>query len=213
MEMVVSKVEPLEMAKREKGGIRMDGTMKPTATEVDSNDLTCHRITARTFKAKYFPRGSVQECISKPHHSWIWKNIIKLDNPKLREGIWRVGRRYKETFNDQSLYNRNSGRPKPMQQPVAGPWQIILKITRARCNRTKRCSFAYEAVNMQGVSMFFGVACSTARSKGGAMFEAMVEAAIRAKHHGFQFVLFLGDDRRVVQAFRKKRSTDWLDKT
>ena len=121
--------------------------------------------------------------------------------------------RYKEAFNDQSLYNRNSGRPKPVQQPVAGPWQIVLKITGARCDRTKRCSFAYEAVNMQGVSVFFGVACSAARSKGGAMFEAMVEAAIRAKHHGFQYVLFLGDDRRVVQAFRKKRSTDWLGKT
>ena len=45
------------------------------------------------------------------------------------------------------------------------------------------------------------------------MFEAMVDAAIRVKHHGFQYILFLGDDRRVVQAFRKKRSTDWLDNT
>ena len=61
--------------------------------------------------------------------------------------------------------------------------------------------------------MFFGVACSAARSKGGAIFEAMVDVAIRAKHHGFQYILFLGDDRRVVQAFRKKRSTDWLDNT
>ena len=63
--------------------------------------------------------------------------------------------RYKEAFNDQSLYNSNSGRPKPVQQPVAGSWQIILKIIGARCNRTKRCSFAYEAVNMQGVCVFF----------------------------------------------------------
>ena len=61
--------------------------------------------------------------------------------------------------------------------------------------------------------MFFGVACSAARSKGGAIFEAMVDVAIRAKHHGFQYILFLGDDRRVVQAFRKKRSTNWLDNT
>ena len=121
--------------------------------------------------------------------------------------------RYKEAFNDQSLYNRNSRRLKPVQQPVASPWQIILKITRARCNRTKRCSFAYEVVNMQGVSVFFGVACSATKSKGGAMFEAMVDTAIRAKHHGFQYILFLGDDRKVVQAFKEKRSTDWLDNT
>ena len=45
MEIFESKVEPLEMAKREKGAIGMDGTMKPTSTEVDTNDMTCHHIT------------------------------------------------------------------------------------------------------------------------------------------------------------------------
>ena len=43
---------------------------------------------------------------------------------------------------------------------------------------------------MQGISVFFEVACSATRPKGAAMFEAMVEAAIRAKQHGFQYVLF-----------------------
>ena len=61
--------------------------------------------------------------------------------------------------------------------------------------------------------MFFGVACSAARSKDGAMVKAMVNAALRAKHHEFQYILFLDDDRRVVHTFRKKRSTDWLDNT
>ena len=58
--MVVSKVEPLEMAKREKGGIGMDETLKATATEVDSNDMTCHRITGDpippTTICTHFPR-------------------------------------------------------------------------------------------------------------------------------------------------------------
>ena len=104
-----------------------------------------------------------------------------------KAALWILSKgRYKEAFNDQSVYNRNSGKPKPVQQPVVGPWQIILKITGARCNRTKRGSFAYEVVNMQGVNVFFGVACNAARSKGGAMFEVMVDATIRAKHHGFQ---------------------------
>ena len=60
MEIVVSKVEPLEMAKREKGGIGMDGTMKPTAIEVETNDMTCHRITGDpippTTICTHFPR-------------------------------------------------------------------------------------------------------------------------------------------------------------
>ena len=55
--MVVSKVEPLEMAKREKGGIGMDGTLKATATEVETNDMTCHRITGDpTTICTHFPR-------------------------------------------------------------------------------------------------------------------------------------------------------------
>ena len=58
--MVVSKVEPLEMAKREKGAIGMDETLKVTATEVDSNDMTCHRITGDpippTTICTHFPR-------------------------------------------------------------------------------------------------------------------------------------------------------------
>ena len=43
------------------------------------------------------------------------------------------------------------------------------------------------------------------------MFEAMVEADIRSRNHGFQLVLFLGDSRRLVQALRKKKAPDWLD--
>ena len=58
--MVVSKVEPLEMAKREKGGIGMDGTFKATASEVETNDMTCHRITGDpippTTICTHFPR-------------------------------------------------------------------------------------------------------------------------------------------------------------
>ena len=58
--MVVSKVEPLEMAKREKGAIGMDETLKPTATEVDSNDMTSNLITGDpippTTICTHFPR-------------------------------------------------------------------------------------------------------------------------------------------------------------
>ena len=49
-------------------------------------------LVARTFKAKYFPRGSIQDCSPKPHQSWVWRNIIKFDNPKLKEGRWWVGK-------------------------------------------------------------------------------------------------------------------------
>ena len=53
-----------------------------------------HSLLARTFKAKYFPRGPIQDCCPKPHHSWYWKNIIKQECPTLREGRWWIGDGY-----------------------------------------------------------------------------------------------------------------------
>lgn len=51
-----------------------------------------HSLLAKTFKAKYFPRCTIHECTPKPHQSWFWRNIIKHDNIKLKEGKWWVGK-------------------------------------------------------------------------------------------------------------------------
>ena len=48
-------------------------------------------LLARTYKAKYYPNCSLQEYTPKPHHSWVWKNIVKQGDFRLREGQWRVG--------------------------------------------------------------------------------------------------------------------------
>ena len=72
-------------------------------------------LLAKTFKAKYFPHRSVHECVPKPHHSWFWRNLIKYDNPKLREGRWWIGNgrdiplEYSDWFNcpDHNLQNPN----------------------------------------------------------------------------------------------------------
>ena len=49
-------------------------------------------FSCKDLQAKYFPRGSIQDCSPKPHQSWVWRNIIKFDNPKLKEGRWWVGK-------------------------------------------------------------------------------------------------------------------------
>ena len=70
-------------------------------------------LVARTFEAKYFPRGSIQNCSPKPHQSWVWRNIIKFDNPKLKEGRWWVGKgnniphRHQAWFKSQSHHLNN----------------------------------------------------------------------------------------------------------
>ena len=53
-----------------------------------------HSLLARTYKAKYFPRGSIQDCCPKPHYSWFWKNIINHDYSTLKEGRWWIGDGY-----------------------------------------------------------------------------------------------------------------------
>ena len=47
-------------------------------------------LLARTFKAKYFPRSSLQEYKPKPHHGWTWKNIVVPHLPSLHQGHWLI---------------------------------------------------------------------------------------------------------------------------
>ena len=49
-------------------------------------------LLARTLKVKYFPKGFTHDCSPKPHNSWIWRNIIKSETIKLKEGKWWIGR-------------------------------------------------------------------------------------------------------------------------
>ena len=73
----------------------------------------CHNpqsLLARTFKARYFPTCSIHDHRSKPHHSWVWKNIMKQDNNVLREGKWRVGDGFNIPLNHRYWFphsNRN----------------------------------------------------------------------------------------------------------
>lgn len=59
--------------------------------------------------------------------------------------------------------------------------------------------------------MFFGVNGSLARTTTGYLLEAMVEASLTAKNHGFQRLLFLSYSRGLITAFNTKRAPDWQD--
>ena len=62
-------------------------------------------MLARTFKAKYFPSCSIQECRPKPHHSWCLKNIIQQEKDKLRERKWWVGNGYGIPLNHKNWFH------------------------------------------------------------------------------------------------------------
>ena len=102
-----------------------------------------------------------------------------------------------------------------MPKSAAGQWQFIIKIARVRRKKSRKSAYAFEAKNMQGDIMFCGVISSTARSAYGATQEAMVEAALKAKPHGFQRILILISNRKsLIQVMNKeKKIPDWQEKT
>ena len=71
-EVIVRKVESLEMLKRKKAAIGMDGTLKLAATNIDANDIIFYRNTMDLRNEKdayenYYEKGK--------------KNVNKMYNP------------------------------------------------------------------------------------------------------------------------------------
>ena len=98
-------------------------------------------------------------------------------------------------------------------QSAAGDWQLIIKVAGFRSRRPYRNGTAYEALTIQGERVFFGVNSSNARTSIGALLEAVVEAGMAAKDQGFHHVLYLTDSRKLLQTFKMKTASDWLDST
>ena len=61
--------------------------------------------------------------------------------------------------------------------------------------------------------MFFGVNSSNAKTSIGALLEAVVEAGLAAQDQGFHHVLVLTDSKNLMQTFKMKTTSDWLDST
>ena len=122
--------------------------------------------------------------------------------------------RYKDTL---SSYSPPGGRDdrcnRSKRQSAAGDWQLIIKLAGARSRSPYRNGTAYEALTVQGDKVFFGVVSSNAKTSTGALLEAVVEAGLAAKDQGFQHILFLSDNKSLLQTFKLKRAFDWLDST
>lgn len=55
-------------------------------------------LVAKTFKAEYFPDVPYITVSLNPT-TWFWRNIIRQENPKLREGRWLVGKKLEIPLN------------------------------------------------------------------------------------------------------------------
>ena len=116
--------------------------------------------------------------------------------------------RYSNAFSVQQNSNLLSIRPEPPTQSAAGPWQLIIKVAGFRNKKKNRRAYVYEAVNIQGDCMFFGVNSSLARTAPGVLLEAVVEACLIAENHGLHHVLFLSNCRGLVKVFNSGRASD-----
>ena len=70
--------------------------------------------------------------------------------------------RYKEAFTEQSCHTWASRRSVVEPQSAAGPGQLIIKVAGFINKKKKRSAYVYEAINPQGVYVFFGVNSSVA---------------------------------------------------
>ena len=150
---------------------------------------------------------------------WNYRNIVVHQgiNPNPMDVILtgqNLSCRYKEAFSYHNTHTDRFDRStRTDYQSTAGNWQLIIKVAGTRSRKPYRSGIAYEAITVQGDRVFFGAVSSKARTIGGALLEAVVEAEIAAKNQGFHQVLFLSDSRDLLQSFKKKKASDWLDNT
>ena len=57
--------------------------------------------------------------------------------------------------------------------------------------------------------MFLAVNSSLVGAAEGFLLEAMVDACLIAKYHGFHSILFLSDSRGLVKLFNTRKASDW----
>ena len=94
--------------------------------------------------------------------------------------------RYKEAFSEQPRHTSQPRRTNTHQYPPSGQWQLIVELAGARSRKPKRWSSAYEAINMQGDSIFHGVTDSASRTTCGAMLDVVVKAETHDIIHTFK---------------------------
>ena len=119
--------------------------------------------------------------------------------------------KYRKSYAGQLHHTRKFRATKSAHLTIAGQYQLIIKLAKARRKKPQRRAYAFVAVNMQGAEMFSGVNCSLTNTAIRALLEAMMEIGIIAKNYGIQHVLFLTDRVNLHQVFKLRKSAHWLD--
>lgn len=96
---------------------------------------------------------------------------------------------------------------------VGRNWQILIKIAGIKRKKANRCAYAYEARNLQGNIIFIGAISCAAKTASGAIQEALMEAITKARNLGYQLILVLYNNSRLVQVTNLERAPHWQEQT
>ena len=90
---------------------------------------------------------------------------------------------------------------------------MLIKIAGVRNSKCNRSAWAYEAKDMQGVIKLCGVASSNASSINGAVQEALMEAVITANNYRFNRILFLTNNKNLIQLVHRAKTPAWHERS
>lgn len=96
--------------------------------------------------------------------------------------------RYQEAFYEDQNQRQVSRNHSP-QKNLHNEWKLLIKVVGYRKRSSKRSGYAYEAKNLEGITIFAGGASCGRKPYSLAIQDALVEAMIKAKDLGFRHVL------------------------
>ena len=100
-----------------------------------------------------------------------------------------------------------------MQNLTNPNWQVILKVAAFKNKRSKKCGFAFEALNQEGVNLFSRGSSCGKKIHYLAIQDAVSEAVFKAKELGFNRIIILSNSKGLDQVCNQTRKPTWLEQT
>ena len=100
-----------------------------------------------------------------------------------------------------------------MQNLTNPYWQVILKVAAFKNKRSKKCGFAFEALNQEGVNLFSRGSSCGKKNHYLAIQDAVSEAVFKAKELGFNRIIILSNSKGLDQVCNQTRKPTWLEQT
>ncbi|XP_030963645.1 uncharacterized protein LOC115984778 [Quercus lobata] len=148
---------------------------------------------------------------------WTHRNLVVHEgkNPNPLEVVLTTQSlvcRYKEAFSSCSTTSLRRSDQKGENKLPQNLWQLIIKVARARAKKLHRSGFAYEAMNLPGDVILQRTSSCTEKQPALTIQEAMLEAVIKARDLGYNFLLLLSDSRRSVLVSNRQCTPTWQER-